>query len=57
MTDKTVSACKDGHKKDCDMYSNVGIPKAQKDESYCTCGVTTNPPTETVSDLQEEVCT
>lgn len=46
MTDKTVSACKEGHKKDCDMLSNVGIPSAQKDESYCTCGKS-NPPTET----------
>lgn len=40
-TPTTVSACKEGHKKDCDMYSNVGIPSAQKDESYCTCGKTT----------------
>lgn len=51
----TVSACKEGHKKDCDMLSNVGIPKSQKDETYCTCRKST-PPTETVSDLQEEVC-
>ena len=25
------------HKPDCDINSNVGIPKSQKDESYCTC--------------------
>lgn len=34
----TVSVCKEKHKEDCDMLSNLGIPKAQKDESYCTCG-------------------
>lgn len=28
------------HLKDCDINSNVGIPKVQKDESYCTCGIT-----------------
>jgi len=26
------------HDSGCDINSNVGIPKAQKDESYCTCG-------------------
>jgi hypothetical protein len=26
------------HQKNCDTKSNQGIPKAQKDESYCTCG-------------------
>ena len=25
------------HKLDCDINSNNGIPKAQKDKSYCTC--------------------
>lgn len=41
------------HGKDCDMLSNVGIPSAQKDESYCTCVKTlTHSPTET-----EEVST
>lgn len=25
------------HKPNCDIYSNLGIPSAQKDESYCTC--------------------
>ncbi len=28
------------HQKDCGINSNVGIPKIQKDESYCTCNFT-----------------
>lgn len=28
------------HQKNCDVNSNIGIPKIQKDESYCTCGIT-----------------
>ena len=40
MTTKTTREKIIKHDSDCDINSNVGMPKSQKDESYCTCGKT-----------------
>ena len=43
------------HKPNCDIYSNVGIPSAQKDESYCTCASLPNQePVERWEDMFDE---